>query len=144
MEHRVCEPEDALLLAEIRAVSMRESLEAIGRYDDTRVRRWFLDTYSPRDTVKLMEGDRVIGFYVVRDNVDYLHLDHLYVTPEYQSMGIGRRVVEQVLSVANDKGIPVKLRALKGSRANQFYTRLGFKKTHIEAFDEYYESTPCL
>ncbi|WP_243645874.1 hypothetical protein [Reinekea marinisedimentorum] len=70
---------DGQMLADIRAAAMRPSLEALGRYDEVRVRSRFLDTFVPGDTIKLVSGNSTFGFYVLRDKGDHFYLDHLYI-----------------------------------------------------------------
>lgn len=118
---------------------MRPSLEALGRYDGSRVRRRFLDSFVPEETVKLVSVGEVIGFYVVRDREDHIYLDHLYIDPKHQNKQLGKGVLERVIAYATSQGKPVKLGALRGSRANEFYLKHGFRKTHEDEFDIYYQ-----
>lgn len=118
---------------------MKPSLIALGRYDEKRVRKRFLDGFSPKDTVKILVNDDLAGFYVVRDKGDHLHLDHLYILPQYQSKGIGNTVVNKIKDQADCRGLPIRLGALRGSQSNDFYLQNGFVKTHEDEFDIYYQ-----
>lgn len=132
--------EDGHALAEIRALAMRPSLEALGRFDENRVRSRFLETFVPNDTFKIMDDEWLLGFFVVRIKADHHYLDHLYIKPEHQGRELGKLVLHKVVLMAHEKGLPVRLGALKGSRSNDFYTNNGFIKTHEDEFDVYYES----
>ena len=139
MEYVMSEEKDGDLLAEIRASAMKPSLEALGRFDEDRVRRRFLETFVPSDTVKLISNDELLGFYVVRNRVDHVYLDHLYVKPEYQSRKIGKTALNKVVSEAHARGLPVRLGALQGSKSNDFYANNGFVYSHEDEYDIYYE-----
>ncbi|KZL03480.1 MULTISPECIES: GNAT family N-acetyltransferase [unclassified Pseudovibrio] len=133
------EPEDADLLVNIRVQSMRESLEALGRFDPDRARERFLNNFVCEDTFKLVSGQQILGFYLLRDRKDYIWLDHLYVHPSAQGGGIGAAVISRIKAHAFSKRKPIRLGALKQSKANAFYQRHGFQHTHSAEFDNYYE-----
>ncbi|WLQ14452.1 GNAT family N-acetyltransferase [Hahella aquimaris] len=131
--------QDSHTLAEIRTQAMKPSLEAVGRFDENRVRSRFLDTFVPEETFKIMENGELAGFFVLRNKQDHLYLDHLYIRPDFQNRSIGGKVLAEVKREAANKGLPVKLCALRDSKANDFYQKHGFVKTHEGEFDIYYE-----
>ncbi|AZZ95427.1 GNAT family N-acetyltransferase [Hahella sp. KA22] len=118
---------------------MQPSLEAVGRFDENRVRRRFLDAFVPEETFKIIENGELAGFFVLRNKHDHLHLDHLYIHPDYQNRSIGGKVIAKVKSEAANKDLPIRLCALRDSKANNFYRKHGFVKTHEGEFDIYYE-----
>lgn len=131
--------DDAQALAELRALAMRESLEAIGRFDPVRVRERFLQKFDPNATSKVFIDDELAAFFVVLDKGDHLYVDHLYVHPNHQSAGLGSSLLEVIKEQARHAEKPIRLGALKGSRSNQFYASHGFVRTHVEALDNYYQ-----
>ena len=126
-------------LAEIRAKAMKPSLEALGRFDEERVRGRFLETFVPSETKKLTENGQLVGFFVIRHKPDHVHLDHLYVDPDMQSRGFGAQVIAWTKEISLDVDLPIRLSALKGSRSNDFYLSHGFVETHETEFDIHYE-----
>ena len=118
---------------------MKPSLEALGRFDEERVRSRFLDTFMPSESKKIIEDDQLAGFFVVRNRLDHLYLDHLYIDPKMQGRGLGAKVIAWVKEIARKVNLPIRLGALKGSKANEFYITNGFLKTHEDEFDIYYE-----
>ncbi|MEP3350875.1 MAG: GNAT family N-acetyltransferase [Marinomonas sp.] len=130
---------DGNRLAEIRAAAMKSSLEALGRFDEQRVRDRFLESFTPDETFKIVSGDEILGFFVVRNKGDHVLLDHLYIEPRFQNMKIGKDVVDLVKKDATQRDLPVRLGALRGSKSNDFYKKNGFVKTHEGEFDIYYE-----
>lgn len=134
--------DSAEALAELRVLAMRESLEAIGRFDPTRARQRFLDSYISADTRLILKEGELIGFFVTCLKNDHFLLDHLYLHPEQQSSGVGRIVVDLVKADAEQLNLPIRLGALRGSRSNHFYLANGFKKTHEGEWDIYYDFTP--
>ena len=137
-------PEDAERLADLRVAAMRPSLEAVGRFDLHRARVRFLDGFSPEQTQIILFDGTLAGFAVVREAVDHLYLDHLYVLPEYQGLKIGRAVIHDLQRRAQSVSLPVRLMALQGSPANAFYRRCGFHLRSSDAFDNHYEWRPSV
>ena len=130
---------DGKALAELRALAMKESLEAIGRFDPIRVRERFLLNFSPDKTKKIYVSNQLVAFFVLDERDDHYYLDHLYVIPSAQGQKIGSSIMELVKTQCFSKGKSIKLGALKGSRSNDFYISHGFVKTHEEGYDNYYE-----
>jgi len=121
---------------------MRPSLEAVGRFDPVRARDRFLDTFRAADTKVIHVKEGVVGFFVVRRRADHLYLDHLYVTSALQGHGIGRRVIDDLKVEAISVALPIRLLALNGSPANDFYRSCGFEFVSKDALDTVYEWTP--
>lgn len=141
MNYQSCEVQDdeKEALAELRILSMKESLEALGRFDPVRARRRFLDGFEREATRKIDVAGRLAGFYVIKDKGDHLYLDHLYIHPEFQGNGLGSVALKSIMAEAQERKLPLRLGALRGSRSNAFYRSHGFVQTHEEEWDIYYE-----
>ncbi|WP_289032601.1 GNAT family N-acetyltransferase [uncultured Roseibium sp.] len=131
--------EDGECLANLRVAAMRPSLEAIGRFDPARAKARFLESFTPDETLRIEASGQLLGFFVLRTRSDHLYLDHLYVLPDIQGKGIGTHVVRYAQQKAEAAKLPLRLVALRGSAANEFYTRHGFKLKGSAEFDNAYE-----
>lgn len=117
---------------------MRESLERIGRFDESRARSRFLSTFAAEFTRHIeVDGERV-GFVVLTRHQDHLSLDHLYILPGSQSVGTGSAVLGLLFAEADSARKSIRVGALKGSDSNQFYTRHEFEFVESGEFDNYY------
>jgi len=145
MNYRICKVEEGEeeTLAELRIAAMRPSLEAVGRFDPDRARSRFLDNFHRDATRKIEVGGTLAGFYVLKDNADHLYLDHMYIRPELQGNGLGSMILKDIIVEAQERGLPLRLGALRGSRSNRFYQSHGFVQTHEEEWDIYYEYRKC-
>jgi len=133
--------DDFEALVTLRIAAMRESLERIGRFDPGRARQRLRDTFDPDFTYfVLWHGERV-GFYALHLDLDAFHLQHLYIHPDYQGQGIGSAVLRHVIPQAGFD--PIYVGALRGSDANRFYLRHGFKPDYEEEWDIYYVRDPA-
>ncbi|MCA9839087.1 MAG: GNAT family N-acetyltransferase [Trueperaceae bacterium] len=130
--------EDAEDLVMLRIAAMRESLERIGRFDQARARERFLANFTPEYTRHIELDGIKTGFVVVKPFETGLLLDHLYIRPDFQGRGLGSRVLETVFMEADEKGLAIRVGALKGSDSNRFYQRHGFKLVEQADWDNYY------
>lgn len=129
---------DAEELAALRVRAMRPSLEAVGRYDETRARRRLLDGFDAGCTHEIRAGNTRAGFLVLRAAVDGWWLDHFYIDPAHQGCGLGSAVLRQIVARARAAGVALRLCALTGSRSNAFYRRHGFVVERQTEWDTFY------
>jgi len=134
--------DDAEGLVELRIAAMRESLERIGRFSPERARDRFLSGFSPENTQHICVDGQRIGFVVVKPDGEGLLLDHLYVRPDWQGLGIGSFVLKAIFEQADLLGKPIRVGALKGSDSNRFYARHGFNLIEEAEWDNYYVRLP--
>ena len=124
---------DALLA--IRIEAMRDSLERLGRFDPERARARLRATFRPDHPWFIERDGARIGFYALRPDGDGLRLDHLYVVPAAQGLGVGGQVLGRLLRDADLRGLPVRVGALRGSDSNRFYRRHGFEPVAESEWD---------
>lgn len=139
LKYTAAQLSDAIALADLRARAMQPSLEMLGRFDKQRVRQRLLSTFQPDDTRKILYQNKLVGFYVLLNKADHLYLDHCYIDPEFQGIGLGSMVITEIKKLAQQNRQPIRLGALKGSDSNLFYRRHGFYQTHESEFDIYYQ-----
>ncbi|WP_419902447.1 GNAT family N-acetyltransferase [Kiloniella sp.] len=117
---------------------MKESLENVGRFDPDRARTRFVETFKSTDTVKIVHNDEIVAFYMLTTMDKHFWLNHLYIKPDFQGYGIGSRIMAAIFVKSKEQVLPVKLCALKESKANIFYKNHGFVETHSDEWDHYY------
>ena len=139
LDWRPALPEEAEALADLRVAALRPSLEALGRFNAERGRQNFLNGFNPAETRTLWHEGRRVGLVTVRHRGDHLWLDQLYLEPTETGRGFGSEALRQVQAEARAAGLPIRLMALKGSRANGFYQRHGFRFVEALEWDSVYE-----
>ena len=139
---RAAADSDAEALVGLRLRAMEPSLKAAGRWDPERSRSRFLDTFLPEATVIAEQEDAIAGFYMTSRKPECIWLNHLYIEPAYQKLGIGSFFLDEIKKDAAEKTLPVCLEALKGSPANRIYRSQGFEKTGESDFDIQYRWDP--
>jgi GNAT superfamily N-acetyltransferase len=125
-------------LAALREAALRESLERLGLFSQERSRERLRSNFWPEFMRHIVcDGERV-GLLTLFPEGDALKLQHLYLAPGSQGLGIGAWAMEQVKAQARAQGRDVKLEALPQSDANRFYLRHGFVLEGEEEFDLLY------
>lgn len=128
-------------MAELRADVMRADLERLGRYDSVRVRKRFLDAFVPAHTRVIVADGEDAGLVAVRHEPDAVWLEHFYLAPHFQGMGIGREVLARIMG-EGDSAKPFRLNVLQGSPARRLYERHGFVLDHEDPVDVYLKVEP--
>jgi GNAT superfamily N-acetyltransferase len=134
--------EDANLLADLRVLAMRESLEKVGRFDAQRARQRLLADFSAASTRHIICQGQRVGFVVVKPKADDLLLDHFYLHPDCQGRGIGAGALAMLFAEADAQGKILHVGALRESAANRFYLRHGFVLLEQAQYDNYYSRQP--
>lgn len=134
--------DDFDFLVELRIEAMKESLEAIGRFNRKRSTERFRSSFAPEKTKIIRKGGAPVGFIAVSEKDDHLYLDHLYIDPKHQSQGIGSMTLRALVATSEERNLPIRLGALRASKSNAFYKRHGFAFTKEDEFDIYYERKP--
>jgi GNAT superfamily N-acetyltransferase len=117
--------DDAIWLAELRAVVMRPDLERLGRFDPQRVRQRLIDRFEPRHSFVIHVDDEPAGMIAVRPEPDAVWIEHFYLAPQHQGKGLGEAILRHVMAEHGDDR-PFRLNVLQGSPARRLYERHGF------------------
>lgn len=121
-------PEDAAALTEIAHAAKRH-----WGYPERWIESW-------RDTLTIrvefiaanvawcaMEDSRAVGFYLLTNESDGLHLDHLWIAPPAMGRGIGRALFEHAVEETRRLGHRT-LKIEADPHAEGFYARMGARR----------------
>jgi GNAT superfamily N-acetyltransferase len=118
-------PEDADVLTEIARAAKRH-----WGYPERWIESW-RDTLTIRAefiaanvTYVALEDTRAAGFYLLTNENDGLHFDHLWIGPRAMGRGIGRALFEHAVAQAKDLEHPT-LKIEADPNAEGFYTHMG-------------------
>lgn len=126
-------------LLALRILVMREHLERLGRFEPARARARFRAGFAPAYLRLIHREGAFAGCVSLKPEGAALLLEHFYLLPGAQGQGLGAAVLALLLAEADAAGKAVRLSVLRGSPAARFYERHGFRCTHEEAWDRYYE-----
>ncbi|WP_260258359.1 GNAT family N-acetyltransferase [Vibrio intestinalis] len=127
---REAESKDYEFLYDLKKAAEFEPVDQVFGWDDVvqcEIHRQEWDEAKPM----VIEIDGApVGSYLVECKEDHLYFSRFFILPEHQGNGIGSEILEQVVDLAEQKGLPVKLRYLQGNRVGQLYMKFGFRVTH--------------
>ncbi|WBV44156.1 GNAT family N-acetyltransferase [Pseudoroseomonas cervicalis] len=128
-------------LLDLSIRTMRPQLEAIGRWDPARRRARMREGFDPAATRRIEAPDgTLLGCVSVFAGEDFFEISGFYLEPACQGAGLGRAVMRAILEEHPDR--PARVEVLKGSRALEFYRRLGFAVLAEQEFDWLLERPP--
>ncbi len=70
--------------------------------------------------------DQQVGWLQVHEDERQLYIAQMYLKPEFQSLGIGSRLVGKLIERARASEKELTLSVMKNNSAKRFYKRLGF------------------
>ena len=95
-----------------------------GEYDE-KVQRYMFDKRVKRikDNIYLIYyEDKRVGFYTIDNNDNYLEIQNICILKNYQGLGIGTKVINDILNINKD----IKLQYFKCNPVGKLYSKLGF------------------
>lgn len=124
---RKASPTDCEFTYCTRRVAFREYVEKVQGWDEDEQRQLHEQRFGAQDFRVINLARRDIGILAVVVEPDCLKVNQLFLLPEHQGKGIGRRCMLLIMEEARQLGLPVRLRVMKvNRRALAFYQRLGF------------------
>lgn len=106
--------------------STKPLLIALGRWDPERIRARFADDFKSERAQVIRADGRDIGWMQVSENGEGLHLDQLHLIDGFRNLGIGTRLIRELLERGRRSGKWVGLNVIRGNPAIRLYQRLGF------------------
>jgi ribosomal protein S18 acetylase RimI-like enzyme len=113
----------------LHGATMRTYVEAIWGWDEGVQRSIFQERFDPARLQIVERAGEAMGYVSVERREDDIFLSAIEVAPDFQSQGIGTRLIRDLQDEAERQGIPVRLRVLQGNPARRLYERLGFAAT---------------
>ena len=74
----------------------------------------------------IWRDDTVVGMMSVDEQPTHIHLDKLYLAPEFQNRGFGTQLLQGLILRSKGQRKPLRLRVLAVNPAKRLHERLGF------------------
>jgi GNAT superfamily N-acetyltransferase len=118
---------DEAFAYQVRETTMRDYvIETWGVWNAVEARAQInKDIRSLKSKIIVIDGQDA-GILRVEEFETHIHLDQLWILPEFQRQGFGRVILVQILEQAKARGLPLRLWVLRVNPAREFYKRLGF------------------
>jgi 8-oxo-dGTP pyrophosphatase MutT (NUDIX family)/ribosomal protein S18 acetylase RimI-like enzyme len=112
-------------------------------WDESFQRAHFDERFDPAPRRLILWKGASIGCFTYRVEEDAIELDYIAVLPEFQSGGIGTRLIGQLIDRSEQMGLPIRLHVLRANPARALYERLGFVTTREDDARCYMERNPA-
>lgn len=136
-------PEDALGIAQIQEETWlatypneefgvtEEDIRSKKFLSEEKVQRWVesieKQNLGDNRTLVAKEGDKILGFCVVFKDKEFNVVSALYISPNRQGEGLGKRLLEEGLNWLGDEKDIILDVASYNTQAIEFYKRMGFE-----------------
>lgn len=127
---RQCSLDDFDFLFKLKKENFKWYVDKIwGWQDDEQKQRLMQDLNEHLAHKRIIIVDnKPIGVYAVHTTEEGdLFINEISIAKEYQSKGIGRKILESQLEDNHKKGIRTILQVFKDNQAKKLYEQLGFK-----------------
>ncbi|MCR9473026.1 GNAT family N-acetyltransferase [Vibrio diabolicus] len=128
-ETRKAENSDYEFLFELKKSAEFEPIKAVFGWDENVQREIHRSEWNEEQPTIIEVDGLAVGSYLVQYHTESLYFGRFFLLPQYQGKGIGSQVLKDVIEIAAQKSLPIKLCYLQGNRVGQLYKRLGFEVT---------------
>jgi GNAT superfamily N-acetyltransferase len=124
---RKATPSDSEFAYFTKRTAFREYVEKVWGWDEDEQRELHEQRYRAQDFRIINLAGTEVGILAFVVAGDCVRLHQLFLLPEHQGKGIGRKCMFLIMEEARQLGLPIRIRVLKvNPRALAFYKRLGF------------------
>lgn len=119
--------DDKEFVYQVKCAAMKEYIEQTWGWDEHFQRELHERRFGSQEFQIVSLDGHDVGIMSVALEPDCVFLNLIYILPEHQGQGIGRKCMLTVFERATKSNLPIKLKVLKvNTRAAAFYERLGF------------------
>ncbi len=127
LELRKARQDDKEFAYRVKRAAFREYVDQEWGWDEDKQRKLHDRRFRSQDFHIIGLNGKDIGVMSVALETDCVFVNQLYILPEHQRHGVGRRCMQAIIGGGTKLSLPVRLRVLKvNPRAVVFYERLGF------------------
>ena len=119
---------DAVAFAfEVKRAAIGPHITARWGWDEDLQKHIHQQQFRERRVLRIVFHGQAIGTVALTQQPDYIRFDDFYLLPAYQGEGLGSRILEHCLAVADGYRIPIRLQHLKWNPVGSLYRRHGFR-----------------
>jgi ribosomal protein S18 acetylase RimI-like enzyme len=123
---RQASADDYAFALQLYLSTMRPYTELLMIWDESKQRASFATQWKA-DEVKIVAVDgNDVGWFQVSETPGEIHLQQLFISPEHQRIGIGTKVLSDLVAAWKGTQKPITLTVLKSNPARRLYERFAF------------------
>jgi GNAT superfamily N-acetyltransferase len=119
-------PEARDFAFEVKRVAMGPHIMVQWGWDEAFQRNFHEKRFRDTPFSRIVHNGQAVGTVALTALVDHLRLDEFYLFPARQGQGLGTRILNHCLAIADTRGMPLRLRYLKWNPVGSLYRRHGF------------------
>ncbi|MBL4716218.1 MAG: hypothetical protein COC01_06535 [Bacteroidetes bacterium] len=130
MEFRLrnCNVKDVSITYDIKKNALKRYIEDTWGWDENFQLKYHKEKFKVDNTKLIIVGNQEVGLLTVIDQRDMIFIENVLIIKKYQSKGIGKTLIIQIIDKAIKTKRDILLEVLKvNKRAMDFYERFGFK-----------------
>lgn len=125
--YRKAEESDREAIYQLYCCMMHSLIAEIWGWDEKWQRKDFSAHFDPQEITLVYHEHVLVGYSHVQNLADRLFIRMIVVHPDHQKKGIGRTLLESVVTLANQQSKVVGLEVFKINReVKKIYERYGF------------------
>jgi GNAT superfamily N-acetyltransferase len=119
-------PEARDFAFEVKRAAMGSHIMARWGWDEAFQRNFHEQRFRDTPLSRIVHNGQAVGTVALTALADHLRLDEFYLLPRHQGQGLGARILNHCLAIADARGMPLRLRYLKWNQVGSLYRRHGF------------------
>lgn len=145
-ELRQCKYDDLNLIFELKKLCLKWYIDTIyGWNDEIQFKKTNNELIRNIDSMKIIQvGERDIGVTTFFKRADFHQVGLTMIHPDYQSRGIGGRIIKDYIAQAKRDNKRIIIKTYKENSAQNLYKRLGFKVYNTDETHIYLEIGNCI
>jgi len=117
---------DFALLARLHRDGMKPYVEALWGWDDVEQDAILRKRFDPSRLCVLQMDGQDIGILQVSRLPGHMRLDNILIDKAWRRRGIGRAVLDRLVTEASERGVALTLSVVRPNPAKALYERAGF------------------
>lgn len=128
MEYKLIDavPEDAAWVDSLTEKTMETYIRAAWKTEEEYQHYLCLNRFVLEATQIIIVDGKKAGRLSCRREDGSFHLDELHIEENFQGLGLGSRILGDMIELARSEGLPLELKCLRTNPVHNLYIRLGF------------------
>jgi len=119
-------PEARDFAFEVKRAAIGPHIIAQWGWDEAFQRNFHEQRFRDTPFSRIMHNGQAVGTVALTALADHLRLDEFYLLPPHRRQGLGTRILNHCLALADTCAMPLRLRYLKWNPVGSLYRRHGF------------------
>lgn len=124
---RSATPEDSEFLYQLKKKTMKEYIAQTWGWNEQIQRDYHQKNFNPEKCLIIQKKGQDIGCISIEEQPDTLFLNIIEISPEFQNLGIGKSVIQDLIDKGLQENKGIALQVLKvNHKAIKLYKTMGF------------------